>query len=246
MTRQDPAPEVELSGIGVRLYGSMGALADQILPPNEPLHHGFAVAINPEKIIKMRQDPETRAALVSATIRYADGAGVVWALRRRGIDATRITGADLWERLMGRAAVRGVPVFLWGARPEVLEETVARLRATLPTIRIGAALHGYASEAEADTFRSAIRDAGTGIVAVAMGSPLQEKVICRLRQACPDAFYMGVGGTFDCYTGVVQRAPLAWQERDAEWLYRLLCQPSRIKRQWKLLPYAALVLAGRV
>jgi len=238
--------EVVLSGIGVKLFRSLGDLSRHILSPDGTLHHGFAAAINPEKIIRLRADPDTRAALATATIRYADGVGVVWALRRKGIDAHQIVGADLWEQLMVRAAAHGVPVFLRGARPEVLDKTVARLRAELPGLRIGAALHGYASEAEVDAFCHAIEQEGTGIVAVAMGSPLQEKVICRMRARCPEAFYMGVGGSFDCYAGVVKRAPLAWQRRHAEWLYRLLSQPSRIKRQWKLLPYAALVVADRL
>ena len=87
---------------------------------------------------------------------------------------------------------------------------------------------------------------GRGIVAVAMGSPLQEKIIKGLREVNPDAFYMGVGGSFDCYCGVVKRAPPAWQNLNLEWLYRLLRQPKRIRRQLIYIPYVALVLANRI
>lgn len=235
-----------LAGISVRAYASLDEFANSILPDSGALRHGFAVAINPEKIMTARRDPDTRAVLESATIRYADGAGVVWALGRKGIHAPRLTGADLWERLMARASAMGVTVSLLGASPEVLDRTVARLRQDFPGIKIGAAMHGYVDEASRLEFARAVRDQGGGIVAVAMGSPRQEKVIRTLREICPDAFYMGVGGTFDCFTGEVRRAPLAWQRLNLEWLYRLLRQPHRIKRQWKLVPYVALVLSGKV
>ncbi len=53
----------------------------------------------------------------------------------------------------------------------------------------------------------------------------------------PDALYMGVGGTYDVFIGKVKRAPLLWQKLGLEWLYRLIRQPSRLKRQLKLLKY---------
>ena len=236
----------EISGINVQVFGSVDEFAEQILPGPHELTTGFAVAINPEKIMAARRDPDTREALDSATLRYADGAGVVWAMRRRGIHAPRVTGADLWERLMARAADCDVPVSLLGGRPEVLNMSVERLHADFPKLKIAASLHGYAGEEEIADFRKEIDDMGRGIVAVAMGSPRQEKVIKSLREYCPDAFYMGVGGTFDCYSGVVRRAPDSWQRLNLEWFYRLLRQPWRIKRQLKLIPYAALVITGRV
>jgi UDP-N-acetyl-D-mannosaminouronate:lipid I N-acetyl-D-mannosaminouronosyltransferase len=236
----------EISGIDVQVFGSVDEFAEQILPGPQDLTTGFAVAINPEKIMAARRDPDTRAALDSATLRYADGAGVVWAMRRRGINAPRVTGADLWERLMARAADCEVPVSLLGGKPEVLDMSVERLHAEFPKLKIAATLHGYASDGEIEEFTKKIDDMGRGIVAVAMGSPRQEKVIKSLRQHCPNAFYMGVGGTFDCYSGVVRRAPDSWQRLNLEWFYRLLRQPWRIKRQLKLIPYAALVLARRV
>ena len=235
-----------ISGIDVQVFGSVDEFAEQILPGPHQLTVGFAVAINPEKIMAARRDPDTRAALESATLRYADGAGVIWAMRRRGISAPRVTGADLWERLMARAADCDIPVSLLGGKPEVLDMSVDRLHQEFPTLQIAASLHGYAGDAEISAFTKEIEKMGRGIVAVAMGSPRQEKVIKALRENCPNAFYMGVGGTFDCYSGVVRRAPESWQRLNLEWFYRLMWQPWRLKRQLKLVPYAVLVLARRV
>ena len=236
----------KISGVNVQAFGSLDEFAMQILPDKEHLTAGFAVAINPEKVMTIRKDAETRRAVESATVRYADGVGVVWAMRRKGIDAPRVTGCDLWERLMQRAAQFEVPVCLLGARPEVLNKTISRLRSEFPNLEIAAYEHGYATEEQHTEFAHRLRNMGRGIVAVAMGSPRQEKVISSLREICPDAFYMGVGGTFDCYAGAVRRAPETWQRLNLEWFYRLIRQPWRIKRQWIYVPYAALVLAGQV
>ena len=246
--RPEPATRTvaNIAGIEVQVFGSVDEFAQQILPGRHELVPGFAVAINPEKIMTARRDPDTLAALESATLRYADGAGVVWAIRRHGIIAPRVTGADLWECLMQRAADCDTPVCLLGGRPDVLEMTIARLQREMPNLRIASALHGYSSDSELDKLAGDIERMGRGIVAVAMGSPRQEKVIRKLRMRCPDAFFMGVGGTFDCYSGVVRRAPEAWQKLNLEWLYRLIRQPWRIKRQLRLIPYVALVLARRV
>ena len=46
--------------------------------------------------------------------------------------------------------------------------------------------------------------------------------------------YQGVGGSFDVLAGNVKRAPAAFQRMGAEWLYRLLKEPSRLKRQMNL------------
>ena len=236
----------EISGINVQAFASLDEFAHQILPDRDNLISGFAVAINPEKVMTIRKDAETRQAVESATLRYADGIGVVWAMRRKGVHAPRVTGCDLWERLMCRAADFDIPVCLLGAKPEILEKTVTRLRAELPKLKIAAYQHGYGTEEDHAEFVRRLSKMNRGIVAVAMGSPRQEKIITSLRTNCPDAFYMGVGGTFDCYAGAVRRAPAAWQKLNLEWFYRLIRQPWRIKRQWIYVPYAALVLTGQV
>ena len=79
-----------------------------------------------------------------------------------------------------------------------------------------------------------------------MGSPRQELLIQRLRQAHPNCFYMGVGGTYDVYTGNVKRAPALWCKLNLEWAYRLALQPSRIGRQLGLLRYLWWYWTGKV
>ncbi len=66
------------------------------------------------------------------------------------------------------------------------------------------------------------------------------------RRHYPDALYMGVGGTYDVFTGHVKRAPLFWRNMGLEWLYRLVSQPGRIWRQLKLLRYVGYYVSGRL
>ena len=45
---------------------------------------------------------------------------------------------------------------------------------------------------------------------------------------------MGLGGTLDVFSGNVKRAPAFFIKANLEWLYRLLCMPSRFGRMLKL------------
>ena len=96
---------------------------------------------------------------------------------------------------------------------------------------------GYFTPDQRQALFERIHASGAKIVTVAMGSPKQEILMRDCRQVHPDALYMGVGGTYDVFTGHVKRAPKVWQNLGLEWLYRLLSQPSRIKRQLRLLRY---------
>lgn len=96
---------------------------------------------------------------------------------------------------------------------------------------------GYFKPEERDALFERIRASGAKFVTVAMGSPKQELLMRDCRKVYPDALYMGVGGTYDVFTGHVKRAPKAWQDMGLEWLYRLLSQPTRWRRQFKLLKY---------
>ena len=74
------------------------------------------------------------------------------------------------------------------------------------------------------------------VVLVAMGSPKQELLMEEIQQQ-HKATYQGLGGSFDVYTGHVERAPKWWVNNQLEWAYRLIKQPSRIKRQIHLLRF---------
>lgn len=146
---------------------------------------------------------------------------------------------------MQRAGREGTPVFLIGGKPEVLIQTEEKLR-QLWQVNIVGSQDGYFMEAQRQALFEQVRDSGAAIVTVAMGSPRQELLMQECREVHPHALYMGVGGTYDVFTGRVKRAPKIWQNFGLEWLYRLLSQPSRIKRQLRLLRYQGWHFSGKL
>ena len=193
------------------------------------------------------QDTALNTLLGQAEYLYADGISIVRAIRRKypKADVSRVAGADLWEGLMERAGKEGTPVFLVGGKPEILEQTKAKLRAQW-NVNIAGSQDGYFTAEDRNALFERIHASGAKIVTVAMGSPKQEIFMRDCRVVHPDALYMGVGGTYDVFTGHVKRAPKVWQNLGLEWLYRLLSQPTRIKRQFKLLKFLGYYYGGKL
>ena len=220
---------VELNGVKVYPFASFEELLAFVAE-----RKGILVAINAEKILHATD--ETRA-IINRNIGYCDGAGALYALRQKGHpEACKIPGCELWLRIVA-ACYRERTFYLVGGRQEVIDETVARLGREFPGIRIVGHRNGYLRTPQE---RAALVDDVAArrpdVVFVAMGSPKQELLMEEMQQRHP-AIYQGLGGSFDVYTGHVERAPRWWIDHNLESPYRLIKQPSRIRRQIHLLRY---------
>lgn len=236
-------PIVNVGGVDVMAFRDMQQLVEFIVHEDGSVFAGSAIAINPEKVMKAQEDPAIRDMLNEAEIRYADGMGVVKAMQKKlGQPVQRVPGCETWEAIMYRAAAKQVPVFLVGAKPEVLAQTKSKLEAA--GVKVVGAQDGYFKDE--DALIGQIQASGARIVTVAMGSPRQEKFIQKAKPLLPNTYFMGVGGTYDVFTGHVKRAPEIWCKLNLEWAYRLIDQPSRIKRQWSLVEYLWLYLRGKL
>ena len=246
MTDKTAAPLYDLRGLKLVGWRDMQHALD-VLCADGQIRQGTLVAINAEKMLTLEDDAQVRALIEAAEYKYADGISVVRSLRKKFPQAqvSRVAGADLWEQLMARAGKTGTPVFLVGGKPEVLAQTEQKLRAQWQVNIVGSQ-DGYFSPAQRQALFERIRDSGAKIVTVAMGSPKQEIFMRDCRAVWPDALYMGVGGTYDVFTGHVKRAPKLWQKSGLEWLYRLLSQPTRLKRQLRLLRYLRWHYSGKL
>lgn len=231
------APTYTLRGLKLIGWRNMQHALDYLYAGGN-LKQGTLVALNAEKMLTLEDNAEVRELINAAEFKYADGISVVRSVRKKYPEAnvSRVAGADLWEALMARAGAEGTPVFLVGGKPEVMAETVEKLRKQWNVNLVGTQ-DGYFTPETRQALFERIRESGAKIVTVAMGSPKQEILMRDCRQVYPGALYMGVGGTYDVFTGHVKRAPKVWQSMGLEWLYRLLSQPSRIKRQLRLLRY---------
>jgi UDP-N-acetyl-D-mannosaminouronate:lipid I N-acetyl-D-mannosaminouronosyltransferase len=145
--------------------------------------------------------------------------------------------------LMAEASIRQASVFLVGASAEVIKRTQIKLIEKYQTPIVG-----YQDGYFDDDLKliEDIKVSGAKIITVAMGIPRQEQFIFKCRDAGINAIFMGVGGTYDVFTGNVKRAPLIWQNVGLEWLYRLLSQPTRWRRQVNLLRFVWLYMNKRL
>ncbi|HHR6455958.1 TPA: lipopolysaccharide N-acetylmannosaminouronosyltransferase [Providencia alcalifaciens] len=243
---QSSIPQYSIRGHNIWGFKNMSHFLDYLFADGKT-KTGTLVAINAEKVMIAEQDTALNTLLGQAEYLYADGISIVRAIRRKypKADVSRVAGADLWEGLMERAGKEGTPVFLVGGKPEILEQTKAKLRAQW-NVNIAGSQDGYFTAEDRNALFERIHASGVKIVTVAMGSPKQEIFMRDCRVVHPDALYMGVGGTYDVFTGHVKRAPKVWQNLGLEWLYRLLSQPTRIKRQFKLLKFLGYYYGGKL
>ncbi|UXY10790.1 lipopolysaccharide N-acetylmannosaminouronosyltransferase [Kosakonia sp. ML.JS2a] len=246
MTDKTAAPLYDLRGLKLIGWRDMQHALDYLYANGE-IKQGTLIAINAEKMLTLEDDARVRALIEAAEFKYADGISVVRSLRKKfpRAQVSRVAGADLWEKLMARAGENATPVFLVGGKPDVLAQTEQQLRAQW-RVNIVGSQDGYFNPGQQQALFERIRDSGAKIVTVAMGSPKQELLMRDCRAVYPDALYMGVGGTYDVFTGHVKRAPKLWQHLGMEWLYRLLSQPSRLKRQLRLLRYLRWHYSGKL
>jgi UDP-N-acetyl-D-mannosaminouronate:lipid I N-acetyl-D-mannosaminouronosyltransferase len=225
---------------------SLAACAGRILADVRNGVGGFAIAINAEKVITCGRDRNVHATIERATLRYPDGAGVVVAMRLKGVRSVRVAGADLWLEVLRQARGQRVSVAIIGAKPDVLDATRRRLESDFPDVAVSVARNGYDGTRDIEALTEELAVAKPDLVFVALGSPRQELLIEKFRVVHPTGFYMGLGGSFDIYSGVKKRAPLWMQRRGLEWLFRFLAEPSRASRETKRLRFLARLVLGRL
>lgn len=230
--------KVFIKGIGLYPFTSMQQIADFA-----DEHHGILVAVNAEKILNATD--ETRS-IINQNIAYCDGAGPHMLLKRIGHgDAIKIAGCELWLQLAEKF-YKTKTFYLVGGTQAVIDATVAKLKKQFPGIRIVGYRNGYfKNDAEREALIADVAGRRPDVVYVAMGAPRQELLMGEMQKR-HSAIYQGLGGSFDVYTGHVSRAPQWWIDHNLEWLYRLLRQPSRIRRQVKLIRFAWWIVTKNV
>ncbi len=229
---------VNINGVEVYPFTSRMQLLDYV-----DAHHAILVAINAEKL--MHATAQTRG-IINSNIGYCDGMGAVMAMKQKGEKrACKIPGCELWLDIVERYHATK-SFYLVGSKPEVIEQTVAKLKATYPDINIVGYRDGYLKgDDDRSRLIEQIATLKPDVVFVAMGSPKQEILMSEMQQR-HSAIYQGLGGSFDVYTGHVQRAPKWWLDHNLEFAYRFLTHPGRFKRQLPILQLAVKLLFHRV
>lgn len=195
---------------------------------------GQIVTINPEMIETGLKNLEFAEILHNADLVIPDGVGVKLGLKIKGVDAPRIAGIEFSHKLIEECAKKKFSIGLIGARPHIIKKAAENLKLEFEKLNIAYLKDGYFQDRE--KVLEELKQKAPRLVLVALGSPRQEEFIKDARKLLPEAVMIGVGGSFDVWSGEVQRAPEIYQKLGLEWFYRTVKEPQRFKRIFPNLP----------
>lgn len=228
---------MDIFGVGINdvsLEEAVGQVVGWVGNPEQKKH--YIVTPNPEFIITAQKDLEFKKVLNQADLSIPDGAGLKLA------DIVNTTpGVDLMERLCKASADLGFTIGLLGGRDRVAEKAAECLKKKYPGLKVVFADNGGDVDNNGNVWVDPCVNP-CEILFVAFGAVKQEKWISKNLDKLPVKVAMGVGGAFDYLSGEVKRAPKLMRNLGLEWLFRLILQPWRIKRQLALLKFVGMVL----
>ncbi|MBU1111117.1 WecB/TagA/CpsF family glycosyltransferase [Patescibacteria group bacterium] len=203
------------------------------------------VTPNPEHIILAQKDKEFKEILNQADLATPDGAGIIWAskiLHRvepffKPVLKERVTGTDLMVELCRKGAQKNWSVYFLGGEEHIPSQTAINMKSKYSKLSITGA-----SNQDPHLTTGKYRIPPTDILFVAYGAPTQEKWISEHLGQLPIKIAIGIGGAFDFVVGKQKRAPKLFQNLGIEWLWRLITQPWRWRRQIALINFVRLVL----
>lgn len=195
----------------------------------------FVVTANPEIVMYAQTHPEYLSLLQQADFVTPDGIGIIKGAEMLHTPLPeRITGYDTMTHLLQWGNAQHKSVYMVGAKPEVIADVADQLAVQFPNLTVLGIHDGYFNDFA--PIAADIRDKQPDMVFLAVGFPKQEQLIDQYRQAS-SGLWMGVGGSFDVLGQHIKRAPEFFQRHHLEWFYRLITNPSRLKRMMVLPKY---------
>jgi len=208
-------------------------------------------SLNPENLVIAQEDKLYKEIITKSQIKIIDGVGIVIAAQILNIEVGyRLPGVDLMSELITLSSVERLRVVLLGGKDNLAESLANCYSRSYPqAMFIG--LKGIdnikkVKKSEEDHVLSIITDTKPHLLLVSFGSPYQEKWIWKNRIKLKGVVCMGVGGSFDYLYGNVLRPANFIRKLGFEWLYRLIIQPWRWKRQLRLIRFISLILKQKI
>ena len=192
------------------------------------------VTLNAEMTMLCETHETLREVVKQADLIIPDGSGIVFYLRLYGKKIRRLPGIELAEALLKKAGQGKERVFFYGGAPGVAEAGAQSIRKQYKAINIVGTQHGFISGAEIEELQKSLIALQPQLIFVGLGVPRQELWIAKNRSLCPQATWIGIGGSLDIWSGIKFRAPAIMANNHLEWLYRLYQEPWRWRRMLAL------------
>ena len=199
-------------------------------------YSAHVVTINPEMIEYALKNESFSNILNKAELVIPDGMGIKLGLLLNGFNQQRIPGIEYSKKILELCAQNNIPVAFIGSTKNVVEKAIENIKNEIPSLNIVYKRDGFFQSDEEGQIINDIKESGARFVLAALGSPKQEFFIDNARNIVKNAIWVGVGGSFDVWSGVVKRAPVIYRKLGLEWLYRLIDNPKRISRIFPTLP----------
>lgn len=241
----------KILGIMITPESKSSILEKILLYLNKPTGFFHIVSLNPENLVITTENELFKRVIETAQIKIVDGIGVVLAGRWLGIEAgARVTGVGLMEDLLKMASDGRLRVLMIGGKEKLALGLAQCYSDQFPEAKFKG-IQGIEDikkpkKAEEDNIFSIVADYKPQLVFIAFGSPDQEIWIERHKKEFTSCVVMGVGGSFDYLSNNVKRAPVFIQKIGGEWLYRLVIQPWRWKRQLRLIKFIWLIIKQKL
>jgi N-acetylglucosaminyldiphosphoundecaprenol N-acetyl-beta-D-mannosaminyltransferase len=206
------------------------------------------ITLNAEMVMQALENAELAAIIDRGDLIIPDGAGIIFYMSLYGKKCKRCPGIEIAEFILQEAAKLGnsAPVYFYGGKPGVTEHAAAIWQNRAPGIAIAGTQHGYITPDEEAAFLETLANLQPSLILIGLGVPRQEFWIAKHRHICPQAVWIGVGGSFDIWGEVKIRAPKFFRNNNLEWLYRLYQEPWRWRRMLALPHFALKSTAYRV
>lgn len=190
----------------------------------------FIITVNPEIIMKSYKNIEIKEMLLNDNnILVPDGISIIKKAKQYNINIKeRITGVDISSKALEICNKNKKSIYLFGSKKEVLDKLIININQKYPNINIVGFSDGYVEDK--DKIMQEIISLSPDLILIALGVPNQELLINKYIEKARKGVFIGVGGTFDVLSGCKKRAPKLFIKLNLEWLYRIICEPTRLKR----------------
>ena len=190
----------------------------------------FIITANPETFKYTQSDKEIAKMFDYKDVSIVpDGIGVVKAAKILNIDVKeRIAGIDIANELLKIGNELEKSIYFFGSKQEVIDDLLKVVNEKYPKLKVIGSCNGYVENKD-EVFEEILK-LKPDICLVALGIPSQEKLIYKYINKFDKGIFVGVGGSFDVISGHKKRAPKLFIKLNLEWLYRIVCEPSRLKR----------------